>query len=317
MRAISKFKNLLNRNGAARKSQQAQPGQNEPDTDLSNTNCKEPTQNDKESTAEFAQRILEERRKFFNPSGPRALGGRYNLLGGGPLHPLATENAPPSSTSSSSTTTLTNSMTISAGPGPGTSDQNQQQQQQQNKPPPHLGIGTGGVDDFAINPSDLPPADHVSESPTMTDINIYDNAFEAEIERIKRSASISSASGRRNSNAQGRRGTATTGTIYHTRLNRKRHDTTILENDGLREVDEDRGGLFGTRSANVTGKVEEKGAAAATPRGLWQPRGEGGSDGKKAGGGGFASVVARAMEGAKEMVVGGSSTDEKREGGGQ
>ena len=323
MRAISKFKSLLSRDGAARKSQlqnvKVQPSENEPDIDLSETKFKDPTPHDKESTAEFANRILEERRKFFNPTGPRAFGinralaGRYNISGG-PLHPLITGNTPTPSTSSSSTTTLTNSLTISPGPGPGTSDQNQhQQQQQQPQPPPHLGIGTGGVDTFSINPADLPPADHVSESPTMVDFNIYDNAFEDEIARIKRSASISSTSGgRRNSKATGeRRGTGTTGTIYHTRLNKKRHDTTILGSDGQREVDEDRAGLFGTGK----GKSDEKGAAAA-PRGLWQPRAEGGNEGKKGGGGGgFAGVVARAMEGAKEVVVGGGGTEKERKGG--
>ncbi|KAJ4359304.1 hypothetical protein N0V85_009455, partial [Neurospora sp. IMI 360204] len=216
MRAISKFKSLLNHNGATRKSQtqnlKVQPGENEPptaDIDFSNTNFKDPTldeKNDKESTAEFANRILEERRRFFKPTGPRVFGINRALP--------ATENSSPSppsftqpstTTSSSSTTTLTNSMAISAGPGPGTSEQ------QQPQPPPHLGIGVGGVDtSFSINPSDLPPADHVSESPTMVDFNIYDNAFEIEIERIKRSASISSNSGgRRNSRTNERRGTGT------------------------------------------------------------------------------------------------------------
>ncbi|KAK1773603.1 kinase-like domain-containing protein [Copromyces sp. CBS 386.78] len=330
MKAISKFKNLLNRNGATRNSQpqnvKVQPGENEPPTagiDFSNANFKDPTPNDKESTAEFANRILEERRKFFNPTGPRAFGingalaGKYNISGG-PLHPLATGNPPPSiapSSSTSSSTTLTNSMTISAGPGPGTS--NQQAQQQQPPPPPHLGIGVGGVDNsFSINPSDLPPADHVSESPTMVDFNIYDNAFEDEIERIKRSASISSNSGgRRNSRATGeRKGTGTAGTIYHTRLNRKRHDTTILGND-QKEVEEDRGGLFGT-SGMGKGGGDEKGAAA-TLRGLWQPRGEGCNEGKKGGGSGFASVVARAMEGAKDVVVRGSRIEGEGEEGGE
>lgn len=321
MRAISKFKSLLNRNGATRKSQpqnaQVKPDENELDIDFSNTNFKEPTQNDKESTAEFANRILEERRKFFNPTGPRAFGinrtlaGKYNLSGG-PLHPLSTGNPLPSIapfSSTSSSITLTNSMTILPGPSPGTSDQIQPQQPQQQSQPPHLGIGVGGVDtSFSINTSDLPSADHVSESPTMVDFNIYDNAFQDEIERIKRSASISSTNGaRRNSKANDRRGTGSgtgMGTIYHTRLNKKRHDTIILGNNGQREVEEDRGGLFGTSGK---GRNDEQGATA-TPKDLWQSKWEGDNEGKKGGGSGFANVVAKAMEGANEVVVGGVAT---------
>ncbi|KAK3357664.1 kinase-like domain-containing protein [Lasiosphaeria hispida] len=49
-----------------------------------------------------------------------------------------------------------------------------------------LGIGTGGIDDFGAEPL---PADVVSDSPTAVDFNIYERAFEAEVDRIKRSTS--------------------------------------------------------------------------------------------------------------------------------
>ncbi|KAK3505146.1 kinase-like domain-containing protein [Neurospora crassa] len=346
MRAISKFKSLLNRNGATPKLQtqtlEVQPDKNKPptaDINFSNTNSKD-SQNE-ESTAEFASRILEERRRFFNPTGSRTFGndralrGQYNLSS--PFHPLATGNPSPSSTqpssttttatSSSSTITLTDTTTISAGPESSKQEQQQQQQQQQQQneqqqnqqpqPPPHLGIGVGGDDtSFAINPSDLPPADHVSESPTMVEFNIYDNAFEAEIERIKRSASISSSGGRRrNSKANERRGTSTcTGTtFYHTRLNKKKHDTAILGNDGQEEVGEQ-----GQRLWSGTGKGDDDNVDGAgdTPRSLWQPPGEAGKERTS----GFADVVARAMEGAKEVVVGGGELEgegKDKEGGGR
>lgn len=46
---------------------------------------------------------------------------------------------------------------------------------------PFLGIGTGGQDEF----SSEPPADVVSDSPTGIDFDVYDRAFETEIERIR------------------------------------------------------------------------------------------------------------------------------------
>lgn len=48
--------------------------------------------------------------------------------------------------------------------------------------PLFLGIGTGGRDDFS---SDEPPADVVSDSPVAAEFNVYDRAYEAEIERLK------------------------------------------------------------------------------------------------------------------------------------
>ncbi|EJT74391.1 CAMKK/META protein kinase [Gaeumannomyces tritici R3-111a-1] len=48
--------------------------------------------------------------------------------------------------------------------------------------PLFLGIGTGGRDDFN---SDEPPADVVSDSPVAAGFNVYDRAYEEEIERLK------------------------------------------------------------------------------------------------------------------------------------
>ncbi|KAH8895063.1 CMKK2 protein [Thozetella sp. PMI_491] len=69
--------------------------------------------------------------------------------------------------------------------------------------PLFLGIGTGSMDEFSTpqpEPTE-PVADIVSDSPTAVDFNVYDRAFEAEVERIKRSSSR-------------RKGT---GTLYHTK----------------------------------------------------------------------------------------------------
>lgn len=155
----------------------------------------------------------------------------------------------------------------------------------------------------------------------MVDFNIYDNAFEAEIERIKRSASISSsgAGRRRNSKANERRGTGTgtgTGTtFYHTRLNKKKHDTAILGSDGQEEEVGEQGQRLWS---GTTGKGDDDNVEGAgnTSRSLWQPRGEAGKERTS----GFADVVARAMEGAKEVVVGGGELEgegKDKEGGGQ
>jgi calcium/calmodulin-dependent protein kinase kinase 2 len=49
-------------------------------------------------------------------------------------------------------------------------------------PPAFLGIGIGGRDEFTISGT---PADIVSDSPTGIDFDVYDRAFEAEVERIR------------------------------------------------------------------------------------------------------------------------------------
>ncbi|ROT38511.1 calcium/calmodulin-dependent protein kinase [Sodiomyces alkalinus F11] len=51
------------------------------------------------------------------------------------------------------------------------------------KEPLFLGVGTGANDDFAANPA--PPVDAVvSESPTNVDFDVYDRAYEVDVERI-------------------------------------------------------------------------------------------------------------------------------------
>ncbi len=68
--------------------------------------------------------------------------------------------------------------------------------------PLFLGIGTGSMDEFSSPKTETPSVtDIVSDSPTAVDFNVYDRAFEAEIERIKRSTSRRKA----------------TGPLYHTR----------------------------------------------------------------------------------------------------
>jgi calcium/calmodulin-dependent protein kinase kinase 2 len=52
--------------------------------------------------------------------------------------------------------------------------------------PLFLGIGAGGHDDFG---SATREAGIVSDSPTAVDFNVYDRAFEQEVDRIKRSSS--------------------------------------------------------------------------------------------------------------------------------
>lgn len=49
-----------------------------------------------------------------------------------------------------------------------------------------LGIGTGGINDFS---TETPPDNIVAESPTAVDFNIFERAYGAEVDRIKRSSS--------------------------------------------------------------------------------------------------------------------------------
>jgi len=80
--------------------------------------------------------------------------------------------------------------------------------------PLHLGIGTGDVDDFA---GEQVPTGVVSDSPTAAEFNIYDRAFDAEIERIKRSSS-------RRGSRKGTGGTTASTTLYHTKLSHYKAD---------------------------------------------------------------------------------------------
>ncbi|KAM7213364.1 Calcium/calmodulin-dependent protein kinase [Rhypophila decipiens] len=92
---------------------------------------------------------------------------------------------------------------------------------------PHLGIGTGGVDDFAGDQE--PSADSVSDSPSAAEFNIYDRAFDAEVERIKRSTS----------RKKGKEGVE----VYHTRLNSyggRHYKTTDEDEEDGKVVDGDK-----------------------------------------------------------------------------
>ncbi|KAK4239972.1 kinase-like domain-containing protein [Achaetomium macrosporum] len=166
MKAISKFKCLLNRRPSAH-----QKGKGRPDTSTTAPQSPPPGAKSaaEESTAEFAARVLRERQEFL------ANGGRASF-----------DQLPPS-----------------ADPSAAATGQEQQQ------PPPLLGIGTGGIDDFSS--IDQPPAaDIVSDSPTVVEFNVYDRAFEAEVERIKRSTSRRAGGGRGKA--------AGPGPIYQTRF---------------------------------------------------------------------------------------------------
>ena len=75
--------------------------------------------------------------------------------------------------------------------------------------PLFLGVGLGGQDGFA---PDAPPPDAVvSDSPTAVDFNVYDRAYEAEVEKIKRSTS------RRGSSSNRRHRRPGTANVYPTK----------------------------------------------------------------------------------------------------
>jgi [calcium/calmodulin-dependent protein kinase] kinase len=178
----------------------------------------------------------------------------------------------PSSFSSTSTVPSTTTGTTAA-----TTDHQQQQQQ---PPTLLLGIGTGGIDDFSS--SEQPPAaDIVSDSPTVVDFNVYDRAFEAEVERIKRSTSRRGAAGGRGRGAAAGAGTAAgagaagtstgPGPIYQTRF-RERGPAPVVADENLRIRDP------WAFAAAVAGQKREM----------------------RRGGMGFAELVKKAMEGAKE-----------------
>lgn len=52
--------------------------------------------------------------------------------------------------------------------------------------PPMLGIGTGGIGDWPPNYTYSDPPSVVADSPVAVDFNVYDRAYEEEIERIKK-----------------------------------------------------------------------------------------------------------------------------------
>jgi [calcium/calmodulin-dependent protein kinase] kinase len=138
-----------------------------------------PPKPEKKSTAEYAAYLLREREQFLATVGKTGL-DRLRPLPSSPSHPSTDPTALPL------------------------------------EPPRLLGIGTGGIDSFGSE-ADLPVADVVSDSPTAVDFNIYDRAYEAEVERIKRSASVTG--GRRGRAAAAAAAAGQMGRIYRTRLN--------------------------------------------------------------------------------------------------
>ncbi|KAK3333663.1 kinase-like domain-containing protein [Cercophora scortea] len=77
--------------------------------------------------------------------------------------------------------------------------------------PLHLGIGTGNVDDFSGY--DKQSVDVVSDSPTAVDFDVYDRAFNAEVDRIKRSTSRKGGRGQSG-------GGGAPAPLYHTKFNK-------------------------------------------------------------------------------------------------
>lgn len=202
MEAIRKFKGLLSRRRVARQQDTRQALGIDPD--LSSSRPDEEVQ-DPQDTAEFAARVLRERKEFL------AKGGRATI------DRLLRQSS---------------SSLIASG---SSESEAQDSQGQAPSPPPFLGIGTGGIDSFpgAIddprhplavgNGEGTPIEPVVSDSPTMVDFNVYDRAFEAEVERIKRSSSRRAGAGARGPRGQGKlTGGAGAGeqpaVIYQTRL---------------------------------------------------------------------------------------------------
>ncbi|KAL2263674.1 hypothetical protein VTK26DRAFT_5705 [Humicola hyalothermophila] len=192
MKAIKKFKSLL-KPKELQGQQLSSTGSAAMHSSLGpNQSLAPPDQQDGQSTAEFAARVLREREEFLKNGGKAKLN---QLLPTSSPHPPHARH--PSTASSSS------SFTHDALRPP--------------TPLPVLGIGTGGIDDFGPslgNNNDVdddgggpsPAANVVSDSPTMVDFNIYDRAFEAEMERIKRSGSRKGGRGGAGGSAERRRG---------------------------------------------------------------------------------------------------------------
>lgn len=160
MKAISKFKSLLTPRNAGVKPDEPVPINklqiSSPKDDISPYQTDSASASEEaQATAEHASQILSERERFFQ----EALKARRTVTGNstsghekGHAHSLSSADVP------------------------------------------FLGIGTGGKDDFVLTAELTPPAAGdsglvVSESPTAVDFNVYDRAFEAEVEVIKRSTS--------------------------------------------------------------------------------------------------------------------------------
>ncbi len=176
MKAIQKFKSLLTPKGVQDLVEDLEPKNDGDESTASKPNASglnkenESKPDPKESTAEHAAQILAEREKFL-----KATGG-----GSGALKAFTARGRSPPH------------LSVVANLAADGSD------------PKLLGSGTGGLDDFGASPAE---ADIVSDSPTAVDFNIYERAFDAEVERIKRSSSRKRGSG--------------TGTVYLTKLSER------------------------------------------------------------------------------------------------
>ncbi|KAL1835894.1 hypothetical protein VTJ49DRAFT_5906 [Mycothermus thermophilus] len=183
MKAISKFKGLLGRRASARAAEEAAQAHAPPTPEY------DTAASNAESTAEFAARVVLERQKFL---ASRSQANLAQLL------------AAPDSLSTSPIIPL---------PPPSPSP----------RPAVLLGIGTGGIDDFSTAPNELPPADIVSDSPTAVDFNVYEMAYDAEVERIKRTSSRR-AVGRGDRSGGGVRERGGAAAIYETKFSENSGD---------------------------------------------------------------------------------------------
>ncbi|KAK0732749.1 kinase-like domain-containing protein [Apiosordaria backusii] len=124
--------------------------------------------------------------------------------------------------------------------------------------PLHLGIGTGGLDTFSSSHDDAGLGGGegggfgiVADSPTAADFNIYDRAFDLEVERIKRSSSV------KNREREAK--------IYHTRFNDPEEKK---KGEGLwglfsKRQEEVRAGRFADLVQAAVAREREASAAAA------------------------------------------------------
>ncbi|KAH6624315.1 kinase-like domain-containing protein [Chaetomium sp. MPI-SDFR-AT-0129] len=174
------------------------------------------------SNADLAAQLLRQRREFHAKGGKAS----FDLLLGQPLTASPSLISTGFTSATATATTATGTSTAPPQLPSANHDNSQIQANEQHPatgapahPPPHLGIGTGGIDDFpspngaphpssandnnttnnnntTTNSSEDAATYVVSDSPTVVDFNVYDRAFEAEVERIKRSTSRRGRGGR-------------------------------------------------------------------------------------------------------------------------
>ncbi|KAL2128060.1 hypothetical protein VTI74DRAFT_9776 [Chaetomium olivicolor] len=231
MKAIRKFKSLLARPTIRRKFDPYRPITPLPSPRLRPTAVDPDHPHPPDSTAEFAARVLRERQEFL-ASGGKASIDQLLLQAHQDLGPSLSPTSASSSTSGAS---------------------------QHGQPTLLLGIGTGGIDDFTTAGEHADPAAGVvSDSPSVVDFNVYDRAFEQELERIRRSSS-------RKGGAAGRKGpVAGSGlgptVVYGTRFSERSGLGGSGRIAGLRlaEKENERGSLKG-----LAGLMRDAAAAAA------------------------------------------------------